>query len=364
MTGRSVLQVIEALTVGGAEQVVVTLAQGFADRKSQVLCLREKGSLAQDLPPETVRALGKSRTLDLTMMRNLREAIEKDRPSAIVSHLWTANLWSRIVLGGLGIPLVCVEHSCDTWKPFYYRWLDRMLAGRMSALVAVSEGVADFYRPLVGSSPIHVIRNGIDVARYQAGNGATLRESLGIAQDALVIGTVGRLIKAKNTARFVTACQKILSQCDDCVALVVGDGPERGRLEELIAASGCGDRIHLLGRRQDVADCLTAMDLFVLTSDREGYPLTALEAQVAGCAVVLTDAGGAREALAREGEQAGGVIAAPDTDAVVTAIQSMISNPERRKTMARFGAAYGARQFGRELMVKRYQTLLDDLIVQ
>jgi glycosyltransferase involved in cell wall biosynthesis len=138
---------------------------------------------------------------------------------------------------------------------------------------------------------------------------------------------------------------------------IVGEGPERDHLQHHIEALGLGHRISLAGARHDIPDVLAAFDLFVLSSDREGHPLTALEAQAAGTAVVLTDAGGSREAIATGEGRYGGVLVEPELESLSAAIGQMILNPQLLHESGLFAREYALKNFDKLQMIDQYEKL-------
>lgn len=355
--------VIEALTVGGAEQMLVAMANAFAQRGDtvHVICLTRAGELAERLDDAvTLHVLDKRPGADARLVPRLRQLVRRIDPVAVNAHLWVANLWTRVALAGSGRRIIVTEHSRDSWKSGLYRRIDRSLVPMTALLIAVSEDTAAFYRDEVRipAACIRVINNGIDVARYAAGDGRQLREAWA-RPDQLLIGTVGRLIPAKNQLRFIDAVQQLIADGIDVRAVIVGEGPERPSLQAAIEAARLDDVVRLTGARSDVPDVLAAFDVFVLSSDREGHPLTALEAQAAGTPVVLSDAGGSRDAIAQHVDgRRGGLLVAPDAGALAGAIATL-ADATTRTSMARYAAEHAREHFGLSTMVDRYAEAMD-----
>jgi glycosyltransferase involved in cell wall biosynthesis len=168
------------------------------------------------------------------------------------------------------------------------------LAGRcVDAFVAVSPETAAFARKRreVDLRKLLVIDNGIELGRFHPRPEARehVRASLAIPQDAPVIGTVGRIAAEKNHALLVRAVAPLLGPAH---LVIAGDGPLMPDLKAAVASSGAADHIHLLGVRRDVPDVLNAFDVFALSSDTEGLPLSILEAMATGLPVLSTIVGG------------------------------------------------------------------------
>ncbi len=375
-TDQRVVFVIEALTVGGAEQMLVSLANLFLQRgwETHMICLTTAGELAESLDAGvTLHVLNKKPGVDVGLPGKLRKLVRELNPSAINCHLWTANTWTRISLLGAGFPVFATEHSRDTWKGKHYRLIDRLLAFAMSKMVAVSGDTADFYINTIGvnADKVTVINNGIDTARYRDANGEELRQQFADSGE-LLIGTVGRMVEAKNHPRLVEVAARLRDVIKPFRVVFVGDGPERENLERCIEQHGVSDLVQLTGARSDVPDILHALDIFVLSSDREGHPLTALEAQAAGTPVVLTSAGGSADAIASEkpvtqlsnatvikAEEVttGGLLVEKSTDALFDGICQLANDEALRLAMGEYGREQTRAQFDRQTMVDRYESL-------
>jgi glycosyltransferase involved in cell wall biosynthesis len=171
---------------------------------------------------------------------------------------------------------------------------ERFLSRWVNEIVAVSEPTRQKYSGITGIPPgkIQVVPNGIDIKRFQVAAKATLREQLGIRAEDHVAGNVARLSPEKNQALFLRASVRVLRECKNLKVLLVGDGPERNSLEKLVDDLGIRHKVIFAGQRQDIADLLALMDIFVLSSSTEGMPMTLLEAMAAGKAIVCTAAGG------------------------------------------------------------------------
>ncbi len=356
----NMLFAIESLTIGGAERLVVDLATRI-DRERftpHVVCLAEAGALADELGDVPLYVLGKRRGPDLRMVPRLRSLVSRVSPVVVNSHLWTANTWIRFALAGRAI-LVPTEHNRDTWKRWYHRAIDRWLAKRSRVLVAVSSDAAGFYTREVGVSAnlVRVIANGIDTARMRGGEAWRLRSELGIPESATVIGSIGRMVAQKNHMRLLEAVALVRQERQDTALLLAGSGPELPALRARAQQADLAGCVYFAGLRGDVPDVLAAMDVFALASDREGHPLTLMEAQAAGVPVVATDVGGCARALARDDRGAGGCLVRPEVRALAGGLLELVNDPKRRKRMGDFAREYARAHFDLQRMIDDYQEL-------
>ncbi|MBN2713021.1 MAG: glycosyltransferase [Planctomycetes bacterium] len=361
MAKKKIILAIESLSVGGAERIVIDLANNMNrdEWKAHVVCLSTAGELAGQLDDIPLHVLGKKPGLDFSIIDRIRYLTDEIKPDIINSHLWTANTWMRFALRKSDIPLIATEHNRDLWKRLHHRVIDRYLAKFTRAIIAVSDDAADFYRENIGipSHLIHVIHNGINLGNYANGEGGKIRDELGIDAETPLIGTVGRMVPQKNQLRLIEAMAGINKAFPNAICVIAGDGPERGRIESLVREKELENNVRLLGIRHDIPDILSALDIFVLSSDREGHPLTALEAQAAGTPVVLTDVGGSAMAIAKAGEKRGGVLVKPLAEEIAEKICGLLGNRDEMNAMAEFAKDYAAGHFGMQSMIDKYSKL-------
>jgi glycosyltransferase involved in cell wall biosynthesis len=165
--------------------------------------------------------------------------------------------------------------------------------------VSVSAEVANSTRDhrLIDERKMTVIENGIDLDRYRprADLRAEVRTELGLANDSLVVGIVCRLVECKNVGLLLRAALPHLGASTQL--LIIGDGPERSRLEALASQHPQGKCARFLGQRTDVARLLNGLDLFALSSITEGHPISVIEAMASGLPVLATKVGGIPEMI-------------------------------------------------------------------
>jgi len=360
---KTIVFCIEALTVGGAEQMLVAMANQFVLRGWSVhmICLSKAGELADKLDSQVnLHIMHKKPGIDLHLPRRLRALLKGIQPTAVNSHLWTANLWTRLALFRTSIPVIVTEHSRDTWKAPHYRLIDRLLSRWTKKLVAVSNDTAEFYRSDVNirSSLVCVINNGVDTQRYAAGDGSTLKNRWA-PNNELLLGTVGRLVPAKNHMRLLDMAVLLKDQMPRFKLVLVGDGELRTDLELALKQKGLQDDVIIAGARSDIPEVLAAMDIFILSSDREGHPLTALEAQAAGTPVILTNAGGSADAIAVHESQSGGLLVDKDAQALASAVISMSQDAQSLQQRGAFAQTYALEHFDMQHMVDEYERLFE-----
>lgn len=219
------------------------------------------------------------------------------------THGYFADIIAAPVCGLLGIPHLATCHGyiqADR-KLRVYNSLDKLALRFCDKVIAVSPELG---RELAASgiheSRIVVIQNAVHPA-CRPEDLETLRhekrKALSIGPDLFVIGYAGRLSPEKGVGTLLRAAESLKGQGRGFKVVLLGDGPERGELEEAARARGLGDDVLFLGFRDDAEGWLPALDLFVLPSLTEGTPMALLEAMSAGVPVVATAVGGVPKVL-------------------------------------------------------------------
>jgi glycosyltransferase involved in cell wall biosynthesis len=277
--------------------------------------------------------------LDLRTIWRLVREIKLFRPHLLHAHDYKTNVLSVLLGRWFRIPVMTTMHGYVTrgGRLESYYLIDRWALRRMQHVVAVSE---DLYRHAaelrVPRSRLSLIENAIDVAQYRRSRpvGAA-KQRIGLSANRATVGAVGRLSPEKSFDLLIRSVDQLLSRGSDVELLIVGEGPERARLEQLIARLGRGDRIRLLGYRSDLPDWFEAMDVFALSSLREGLPNVVLEAMALETPVVATRVAGVPR-LVRDGEN--GLLVEPNApDQLADALARLLADPALRARLARAG---------------------------
>jgi glycosyltransferase involved in cell wall biosynthesis len=287
-----------SLDVGGLERIVISLAKYVASRGEPVavVCVERPGALANELESIGVKvvSLNKPSGRYPSHIDAAEKVLRELQPRVLHTHQIGAAWYLAPAAKRLGLHVVHTEHGnpfarASSWGDcLKLRWLMRRAAKSIDAFATVSPEIAKAvtrYRT-VPASKVSIIPNGSAVVEPTR-NREEIRSSHGIPQDAYVIGTVGRLHEVKRQEILLI----IASAFGDWV-LLVGDGPEKARLERFASDLGIADRVVFAGYQPQPIDFLAAMDVFALTSRSEGFPVSLLEAWAAKLPVVVSAVGG------------------------------------------------------------------------
>lgn len=221
-----------------------------------------------------------------------------------------------------------VHHTTRT--PLYYR-LDQMCLPRYERVFCVSD---DLFEKCVSTGvPVRnlvLLENGIDTTEYaRKRTVAEAKAALGLPPSGFLIGAVGRLAAEKAFDVLIRSTYELVRRGHDARVLIVGEGGERAKLERLAAELGIADRVLLPGWQADAKPYFEAMDLFALSSLREGLPNVLLEAMALGVPVVATRVNGVPR-LVQDGRN-GFLVEANDQEALTTALAGLMKNDGLRE---------------------------------
>jgi sugar transferase (PEP-CTERM/EpsH1 system associated) len=364
-----VLHVLLSLECGGMEQVVVDLirlgrAAGF---QSEVVCLARRGELAEQLAAEgvPVHCVFKPEKFSLKVRDDLAKVLDAVRPDIIHTHHFGSLFYIGPPARKRGVrAIIHTEHGKEDYGRWQYRWIGRLAARHAKAFCCVSEDIARHVlrNRIVSQRKIQLVSNGIELDRFQASDESrrAIRHTLGIATDAVVFGTVGRLSDIKRQDVMIEGFAELRKVQPESHLLLVGDGPERSALERLVADRDLGRSVHFAGYQENAERYLTAIDVFTLTSDSEGTPLSLLEAWSTGLPVVVTAVGGLPE-LVEDGTD-GLLVPARDPSALAKAFAALCANAPLRRRMGEVGARKVRTQFDRRTMAANYARLYGNLL--
>ena len=351
--------VVTRLNVGGAARQIRLLHAGLAERGFEpfVVSGREgarEGRLAVDGPnaaviPSLVREM---RPLDdVRAFRSIERLLREQRPSVVHTHLAKAGTLGRVAARRSGSPVLVHTFHGHVLRGYFspavsrvYLEVERRLASRTDALVAVSQHVRDELLELGIGRPERwrVIPVGIELEAYaDTGSMEAARARFDLPATGPLIGVVGRLVPIKDLETFLRTAARIAASHPDAAFVVAGDGELRRALEAR-ARSLLGDRVWFLGWVQDLPALYAALDVVVLTSRNEGTPVSLIEAGAAGRPVVATRVGGVSEVV---DEGVTGWLVSPANDVALAArIAGLLDRPEEA---AAFGVAAKALVAGR-----------------
>ncbi|MFT5522789.1 MAG: glycosyltransferase involved in cell wall biosynthesis [Pirellulaceae bacterium] len=362
---RRILQIIPTLVRGGAEkQLTLLAAQLPRDRyETHVAVLTHSGPLENELKTSDipVHAINKRWKVDPLAYWKLRRLIRSLKPDIVQTWLFAANSYGRYAAIRERVPVVIGSERCvDPWKIWHELAIDRYLAKRSKKLVANSSGVADFYEQQgIPREKFHIIPNGVAAFDPPQSSREDLLADLQLPGDSKLILAIGRLWPQKRMKDLIWAADLLKVIRPDTHLLIVGDGPQRSRLEQYTNQVAIADRVHLLGLRSDTTTLLQHADCLWLGSGYEGQSNAIMEAMSAGVPVFATDIPGNRD-LIIDGES-GILVPVGDRAAFASKTNVLLNDPEQATAISRAARKRMIDEFSVEQMVARYADFYDEI---
>jgi glycosyltransferase involved in cell wall biosynthesis len=340
------LAIIEASVITGPAKNLLQFAALAAGRHPPVLVdiatFRRPGD--SDLFSRAVREHGlrlfeipeKSR-FDGTVLPRLCDLVRSERPDLIQTHAVKSHYLLRLSGAQGAIPWIAFHHGY-TWPDFrarIYNQLDRWSLRAASRVITVSRPFQqELVRMGVRRTRIEVVHNAIDPgwgARWTREAGEALRKELGVASGSKVALIVGRLSREKDHLTLLRALAAIRSAGLPLHLIIVGDGPERLRIEHAAKEFALTPFVSLVGQRPSAEPYYNIADVAVLSSRSEGSPNALLEAMAAGVPAVATAVGGVPE-IVEDGVSA--LLVKPrDAGGMANAITSLLNDVDRRRLL-------------------------------
>ncbi|PYT60212.1 MAG: glycosyl transferase [Acidobacteria bacterium] len=363
-----VMHILPSFLPGGAERMAVHIVRGLNEQRFEVAITsvgQRIGSDLERLLDESrmrVWYLGKKLGFDCRTYYRLHRVLRDYRPDIIHTHLQVLRyaLPSMLWFKRNSMLLHTVNNVAEREVEPSARWIQRYAFRHGVLPVAVAKEVAASLERLYGIQSCQVIFNCIPTKVYGRPqiSRPEWRAKEGFAEDDVLFACVARFAPQKNHALLLRAFAQGPASDRKAHLLLVGDGSLRAQLQEQAKNLDLAGQVHFLGVRTDIPDVLGAMDVFVLTSDWEGNPLSVVEAMASGLPIVSTAAGGVPELM--ENGKEGFLLQVGDLRGLADCMSALLKSPETRRSFAN-AAARRARDFDVSVMIGAYEELYENL---
>ena len=377
VTAMRVTHIITRLIVGGAqENTLATVAglrqiPGVEAHLISGLTTGPEGSLEPDARqvmgeqrfvavPELVRPIHPLK--DLLALRNLERILRAQSPDVVHTHSGKAGILGRFAAKRAGVPIIVHTIHGPSFGKFQnapanciFRAAEKSAAGATSHFIVVADAMREQYLAAGIGRPEQYTKifSGFNIEPFLAAhNDLQLRAKLGIAPDDFVIGKIARLFKLKGHDDLFAVAPDLVQQNPKVKFLLIGDGPWRGRFEQLAKRLGLEAHFIFTGLvpPADVPRFTGIMDALVHLSSREGLPRALPQALACGKPVVAYDSDGAREACLEA--ETGFLIRPGDVSGLKNALLQLAADPLLREKLGRRGREFVQGNFAVEKMVQ------------
>jgi glycosyltransferase involved in cell wall biosynthesis len=346
--------------MGGQELAVLLHAEGLGKRGHDVRLILEPGSPITDLAKRkglAVEEVSMRQARTPLAIRTFRRLLRQYRPDIL--HVNSSrDSWIGSIAAHLVNPRPCVVKTRHISAPLNRNVMTRLLYRHLFDRVIVTGGELT-RRGLVerdGLTPEQVVAFpiGIDVDEFHpAAPVRNLRHELRLGPQHRLVGLISYLRSYKGHEYFVEAAAAVLSRAQDVTFVIVGEGPEEGRIRAQIARAGLSHRILMLGFRQDLLDVFRSLDIFVMPSvEGDTIPQVLMQAMALGLPVVSTTVGSIPDVVLNG--QTGLIVPPRDSRALAEKIAKVLESPDLRRQLG---------EKARQLVVSNYSlgAMLDRL---
>jgi glycosyltransferase involved in cell wall biosynthesis len=357
----TIAQFAWGLTLGGMEQVIISLAKEFHKKghNSSVCTTITEGMLLNKYKDSGLpfHFFGLKTSYDLRALVSVIRYLKNNKVNVIITHGLYGNFIPRIAAILLKTPVIIhVEHNVSDQKKFHHIMINKILSTFTDKIICVSEKAKQSLMEIEKIKPdkICVIHNGLDTSCLSPINKDQNRNG------KIRVGIIASFTEQKGHVYFVDAAARVVESFKDVEFIYIGDGPLRPSVEKKVMEYGLDKYSRFLGARLDVGDLLKTLDIFVLSSLWEGLPISLLEAQYSGIPSVVTEVGGNPEVI--EDGYNGLLVPPKDSEKLATAIFRVINNNKLRNDIGLNAQKVFNQNFSVDKMTNNYLNILDTII--
>lgn len=298
---KRIAQIVGKWVGGGVEAVIMNYYRNIDKSKIQFDFLCDSDST--NIPYEEIESLGGRVILippyqkPFKYHKELKRILKENKYEVVHSHISTMSLFSLFAAKCSGVKVRVAHSHSTTNKTEWKKNLMKQVLKHFSKVFAThymccSElaGRWLFGNKTYDKGKVYLLNNAIDLDKFKYNEDIKIskREELGIDQDALVIGHIGRFVQQKNHTFLIDIFNEITKLSDKAVLLLAGQGPLMDETKEKIDSLGISHKVKFLGQRSDANELYQAFDVFLLPSLYEGLPVVGVEAQAAGLLCFLS----------------------------------------------------------------------------
>ncbi|MDD5449049.1 MAG: glycosyltransferase family 4 protein [Candidatus Omnitrophica bacterium] len=389
MEKTKIARIVTRLNIGGPSTHVILLTKGLNDSfktilvagkvdkgEGEMLYLAREEGVLDDIRFCSYMKRPVSLISDIRALYSMFSLLRKERPLIVHTHTAKAGFLGRLAAFMAGVPIKVHSFHGHCFHSYFGRFetriflaIERLLARFTDRIVVVSDSIKEDVCgkfKVAGREKTSVIELGLDLDKFRdaAAFRGSLRKELGLGDDCLLIGIVGRLTAVKNHLLFLDAVS-LLARDKAFMKYgarfpVIGDGELRKTLENRARELGIEDKVFFLGWRRDAANFYGDLDIVVLTSLNEGTPLSIIEAMAAKKPVVATAVGGVPD-LIEDGKT--GILVPPnDPERLKAAIISLCSDEALRRRLGENASEYVLAKYSKQRLMKDMENLYSELI--
>jgi glycosyltransferase involved in cell wall biosynthesis len=374
-----VLHLIDSFEQGGTERQALQLVRMLHENgrfEVRLACLQKKGTLlseAEELGLGEIAEYPLTSFYDLNFVRQLRRFarfLKQNEIKIVHAHEFYTNIFGMTAAAIAHVPVrIASKRETDGFRTLRQKRVERGAYRFAHKIIANSNAVRDqLVREGAPAEKIVTLYNGLDMTRLTPPVALSHQAKLkmfGLPQDpdrrfVVIVANVNHPVKDHET--FLRAAARVHSELPNSAFVVAGEGNLMSSLQEFAAQLGLAQDVFFLGRCERVAELLSISDVCVLSSRAEGFSNSILEYMAAARPCVVTDVGGAREAVV-EGKT-GYIVSAGDDESMADRIVQLLRDPKRARAMGERGRQKAAQSFSCSAQLERTLELYDSLLFE
>jgi glycosyltransferase involved in cell wall biosynthesis len=346
-----VLHIVANGKLSGAEKVVLDICTNLDREKFCPVAVCGEGELPGQYSRNGVETyVVDVSNLKFSEIRKLHSLIGEKNIDIVHGHDVKASIAGYLASRKFGKPVISHIHASYPWicnlGPL--KIIDSIFRNRYSFTVACSKMAMEYYlqnNRKVDKSKVTYLNNCFNFNEFEkleTRNKDSLKREMGIKEGTFIYGFLGRLLEGKGADLMIESFNEIQKGKPEVLLLIVGDGPERGRLEEQVKKYEIGDKVIFAGFQRRPYDYMNLFDCFILPSVSEGLPIAVLEAMAMKKTVISTPVAGLKD-LMKDGYN--GIV---------------LNKRTKAELMEAMDRIYGDKAYGEKLAVNAYNYLLQN----
>lgn len=390
-----ILRILNRLIIGGpslnatylskympADYETMLVIGGKDDHEQDATHLAENLGIEPIVVPSMKRAI--NFTEDRKAYNEIKKIIKDFKPDIVHTHAAKSGAIGRLAASACKVPVIVHTFHGHVFHSYFgkaktntFIQIERYLAKKSSGIVAISDiqkhELANIYK-ICPEEKINVIPLGLDLDKFQENKEnkrAHFRQKYLIEEDEIAIGIIGRIVPVKNHALFVSAIARLKNLTHKKLRfIIIGDGDMRNQTEQELVQAGIDYTYFPDTARKAQAICtswqtemdmvLAGLDIVALSSHNEGTPVSLIEAQAAGKAVVSTNVGGVADVVLQG--QSGFICPPNHTESFCDALLQLVESEIMREDFGEIGRNFVHSRFSYQRLVadmdSYYQSLL------
>ena len=340
ITNKKILYVNYSMAVGGIESMVFNACLYFKDKgyTVEVLTFKDDGVYIKKLNENNinVHVLCKNEGFDKNLIISMSKFLKNSHYDVIHTNNYTAWLYTVLsrILSFKSCNIVHTEHWIEQVNTKRRLFIERCLSFFTKKVICVSDNIVDILntRGKLKADKLVLIYNGIntDVFSYNSQERLQLRQHYNIPDNAKVMGAVGRLVDVKNHSTLINAFYTHLKNYPQDFLIIVGGGPNRDALQNLINKHKASENIILVGEKDNIHSYLSLFDIYIMPSLSEGFSIGLLEAMSIGLPVIVSNVGGNKEIVK---DNLNGLLVEPEDTSSLTELIERLSGDSEMKVL-------------------------------